>query len=141
MLKHDISADYGMVKFDLSRVYNHVAGVKKLERTFVFDRKNGGSFTVTDEAKFSPAADFEDAVITLGEVKELSHGKYLISWQGKSLELNVKSNVPFKFSIDTIKEETYHKLPIYRLAFTALEKAEDVKIEFLFTEPISKVRD
>lgn len=135
LLKHDISADYGMAKFDLSRVYNHVAVVKKLERTFVFDRKNGGSFTVTDEAKFSPAADFEDAVITLGEVKELSHGKYLISWQGKSLELNVKSNVPFKFSIDTIKEDTYHKLPIYRLAFTAQQKAEEVKMEFLFTVP------
>ena len=135
LLKHDFSADYGMAKFDLSRVYNHVAGVKKLERTFVFDRKNGGSFTVTDEAKFSPAADFEDAVITLGEVKELSHGKYLISWQGKSLELNVKSNVPFKFSIDTIKEDTYHKLPIYRLAFTAQQKAEEVKMEFLFTVP------
>jgi hypothetical protein len=106
-----------------------------LERTFVFNRKNGGSFTVSDEAKFSPAADFEDAVITLGEVKELAHGKYLISWRGKSLELNVKSNIPYKFSIDTIKEDTYHKLPVYRLAFTGVEKVEDVKMEFLFTVP------
>ena len=135
LLKHDFSADYGMAKFDLRRVYHHIPSIKLLERTFVFNRKNGGSFTVTDEAKFSPAADFEDAVITLGEVKELSHGKYLISWQGKSLELNVKSNVPYKFSIDTIKEDTYHKLPVYRLAFTAQQKAEEVQMEFSFTIP------
>ena len=135
LLKYDFSADHGMAKFDLRRVYHHITSIRKLERTFVFNRKNGGSFTVSDEAKFSPAADFEDAVITLGEVKELAHGKYLISWRGKSLELNVKSNIPYKFSIDTIKEDTYHKLPVYRLAFTGVEKAEDVKMEFLFTVP------
>ena len=153
LLKHDFSADYGMAKFDISRVYNHIPEVKKLERTFIFDRKNGGSFSVSDEAGFSKATDFEGAVITLGEVKELGDNKYLISWNGKThsvkdnradeikvlnwknrqLLLEVRSSVPYKFSIDTINEDTWHKLPVCRLAFTAAEKCENVKMEFIYT--------
>ena len=135
LLEHDISSDRCRVRFDIKKVYNQIPGIEKLERTFVFDRKNGGKFTVSDEAEFSVAADFEGAVITLGEVRELSHGKYLISWKGKVLTLTVKSSVPYKFSIDTINEDTWHKLPVYRLAFTAMEKAENIKMEFVFTVP------
>ena len=135
LLEHDISSDRCRVRFDIKKVYNQIPGIEKLERTFVFDRKNGGKFTVSDEAEFSAAADFEGAVITLGEVRELSHGKYLISWKGKVLTLTVKSSVPYKFSIDTINEDTWHKLPVYRLAFTAMEKAENIKMEFVFTVP------
>ena len=155
LLKHDISADHAMAKFDLSRVYNHIAGIEKLERTFVFDRKNGGSFTVSDTADFAKAMEFEGAVITLGSVKELGSGKYLISWSNspidivdkravltaqksqinwadKQIILEVKCSVPYTFSIDTIMEDTYHKLPVYRLAFNA-GKNKNVKMEFKYT--------
>ena len=117
-------------------------------------------FTVTDEAQFSENADFEGAVITLGDIKELGNNRYLITWNAqeievadkratvnpsklrfewetKSLMLEVKSNVPYKFSIDTINEDTYHKLPVYRMAFTAAEKAKDIKMEFIYT-PVVK---
>ena len=146
LLEHKFSADHGMAKFDISRVYNHIPEVKKLERTFVFDRSNGGSFTVSDVAEFSKPSDFEDAVITLGEVKKLDENKYLISWdsakhdpekkvnwKNRQLIMEVKSSVPYKFSIDTINEDTWHKLPVHRMAFTALEKCENLKMEFVFT--------
>ena len=146
LLEHNISADYGMAKFDISRVYNHIPEVKKLERTFVFDRKNGGSFTVSDVAEFSKPVEFENPVITLGEVKKLGENKYLISWDGdkndpekkvnwksRQLIMEVKSSVPYKFSIDTIKEDTWHQLPVHRLAFTAAEKCENIKMEFIYT--------
>ena len=142
MLKHEFSADYCMAKFDISRVYNQIKSLKKLERTFVFDRKNGGSFTVSDEAKFNEDTVFEGAVITMGKIKELGNNKYLLQLDGKYLDwkpqqlmLEVKCNVPYKFSIDTINEDTWHKLPVYRLAFTAMEKAENIKMEFVFTVP------
>ena len=151
LLKHEFSADYGMARFDISRVYNHIAELKKLERTFVFDRKNGGKFTVTDEAEFSEPSEFEGAVITLSTVKELGDNKYLISWIGENIDranmkidwqprqllLEVKSSVPYKFSIDTINEDTYHKLPVYRMAFTAAEKVKNIKMEFIYT-PVVK---
>ena len=140
-----------MARFDISRVYNHIAELKKLERTFVFDRKNGGKFTVTDEAEFSEPSEFEGAVITLSTVKELGDNKYLISWIGENIDranmkidwqprqllLEVKSSVPYKFSIDTINEDTYHKLPVYRMAFTAAEKVKNIKMEFIYT-PVVK---
>ncbi|MBR7155916.1 MAG: heparinase II/III family protein [Lentisphaeria bacterium] len=147
LLNHDFSANYCTAKFDISRVYNHISQLKKLERTFVFDRKNNGSFTVTDEAEFSTPTEFEDAVITLSNIKELGNHKYLITWQpdtaalpealkrwkNQSLLLEVKSSVPYKFSIDTINENTWHKLPVYRMTFTAGEKVKKIKMEFIFT--------
>jgi len=132
LLKHEFSADHGMAKFDISRVYNHVPGIKKLERTFYFDRKNGGSFLVSDEAEFNEASEFENAVITLGTVKELGNNQYLITWKDKSLKFEVRSSVPYKFSTDTIMENTYHKLPVCRLAFTA-EKSKNIKMDIVFT--------
>ena len=132
LLKNEISLISGMAKFDISRVYNHIPGIEKLERTFYFDRKDGGSFTVTDDAVFSREMEFEGAVITLGKVKELGNDQYLITWKDKSLKLEVISSVPYKFSIDTINEDTYHKLPVYRLAFNA-GKNKNVKMEFNYT--------
>ncbi len=132
LLKYDISADYCIAKFDISPVYNHINGIEKLERTFVFDRKNGGSFTVSDAADFARAIEFEGAVITLGNVKELGNNQYLITWKNKSLKLEVVSSVPYKFSIDTINEDTYHKLPVYRLTFNA-GKNKNIKMEFKYT--------
>ena len=155
LLKHDISADHAMAQFDISKVYNHISGIKKLERTFVFDRKNGGSFTVSDTADFAREMEFEGAVITLGNVKELGNNQYLISWDqspvtvideravlnpkrspikwpAKQLILEVKCDVPYTFSIDTINEDTNHKRPVYRLAFNA-GKNKNVKMEFKYT--------
>lgn len=142
LLKHEFSTDFAMAKFDISRGYNQIKSLKKLERTFVFDRKNGGSFTVSDSAEFSAPAEFEGAVITMGKIKILGNNKYLLQWDGnfpwckpQQLMLEVKCNVPYKFSIDTINEKTRLKLPIFRMAFT-VEKARDVKMKFIYT-PVS----
>ena len=54
-------------------------------------------------------------------------------WKNQSLLLEVKSSVPYKFSIDTINENTWHKLPVYRMTFTAGEKVKKIKMEFIFT--------
>ena len=128
------------MKFDISRGYNQIKSLKKLERSLLFDRKEGGKITVTDEAAFSEVAEFEGAVITLSKITELGNNKYLLQWDGKHLDwkaqqlmLEVKSSVPYKFSIDTIKEKTSFNLPIYRLAFTTAEKCKNIKMEFIYT--------
>lgn len=64
-------------------------------------------------------------------------GKYL-NWKPQQLLLEVKSSVPYKFSIDTINERTHYQLPVYRMAFTT-EKVADVKMEFSCT-PIGNNR-
>ena len=140
LLKHELSAERGFVKFDISRGYNQIKSLKKLERSLLFDRKDGGKITVTDEAAFSEPAEFEGAVITLSKITELGDNKYLLQWDGKhlgwsaqQLMLEVKSSVPYKFSIDTINEDTWHKLPVCRLAFTAAEKCKNIKMEFIYT--------
>ena len=95
---------------------------------------------MTDEASFSEEAVFEGAVITLSDVKVLGNNKYLLRWGGKHLNwkpqqlmLEVKCSAPFKFSVDTINENTFFKLPVYRLAFTVCPKVTNVKMEFIYT--------
>ena len=140
LLKHELTLERGFVKFDISRGYNQIKSLKKLERSLLFDRKEGGKITVTDEAAFSEVAEFEGAVITLSKITELGNNKYLLQWDGKHLDwkaqqlmLEVKSSVPYKFSIDTIKEKNRFNLPIYRLAFTTAEKCKNIKMEFIYT--------
>ena len=139
VLERKFSTDFCMVKFDISRVYNHIPEVEKLERTFIFDRKNGGSFTVTDEAMFCKVAEFEGVVITLSKIKVLGNNKYLLQWDGKTpdwkpqqLLLEVKSSCPYKFSIDTINEKSRHDQPVFRMAFTT-GKIKNIKMEFVYT--------
>ena len=133
LLTEELSPDRVFVKFDISRVYNQVKGIGKLERSFLFERAGGGKFTVSDHGSFDREMDFEGAVITLGEIKELGGNRYLITEKGKSLLLEVNSSVPYKFTVHTIMEDTYHKRPVYRLTFTATEKCRNVDMSFVFT--------
>ena len=78
----------------------------------------------------------------MGKIKILGNNKYLLQWDGnfpwckpQQLMLEVKCNVPYKFSIDTINEKTRLNLPIFRMAFT-VKKARNVKMKFICT-PVS----
>ena len=132
LLEQDVSADHCRVKFDISRVYNHIDGIEKLERTFEFDREKS-RFTVCDSGNFARQLTFDDAVITLGNVTELGGGKYRIEYEGKALLLTVSGSGEYDFSIDTIMENTTHKKPVYRLSFALKEAVQTVEMKFIFT--------
>ncbi|MGB9624078.1 MAG: heparinase [Phycisphaerae bacterium] len=55
---------------DLRSAYD-VAALKKLERTFVYSREDGGSLTVTDEVAFEKPQAFGTALITFGTWRRL----------------------------------------------------------------------
>lgn len=94
ILHQEFTADKMSVKIDLRASYNYIPGIKTLERNFHYERKNGGSFTVTDFAEFKQPMSFEGAVITESKIQDLGNFRYLISEQGKSLILEVISSEP-----------------------------------------------
>jgi hypothetical protein len=55
------------VVLDLTSAYA-VPELKRLERTFRYERQGTGSFTVTDQAEFTTPQTFATAMITLGKV-------------------------------------------------------------------------
>ena len=61
------------IVLDLRAAYS-VKGLTKLQRTFVFSRRERGSLTVTDEVKFDQPTAFETALITLSKWQAGSSG-------------------------------------------------------------------
>ena len=127
------------VKFDIRRPYQHVEGIEKLERSFSFTNRDDECFTVTDEAVFRDPLEFEGAVITFGEVRQLSEKTFLITEKGKSLLLDVDASLPFDFHIEVIKEQTDHKRPVNRMTFAVKEKVCQVKMTFKYSIPQDNV--
>ena len=65
------------ISFDLRSAYS-VAGLKKLERTFVYQRGKSPALTVTDNAAFAKPNTFESALITWGTVTRLNGNRLII---------------------------------------------------------------
>ncbi len=65
------------ITFDLRSAYS-VAGLKKLERTFVYQRGKSAALTVTDNAAFAKPNTFESALITWGTVTRLNGNRLII---------------------------------------------------------------
>lgn len=66
VLKSEFTDDVDTLQLDLTSGYD-VPELKKLCRTFVYDRRGSGSLTVTDEVEFSSPQKFGTALITLGK--------------------------------------------------------------------------
>lgn len=66
VLAKEFTADTDRMVLDLRGAYD-VAGLRRLEREFRFDRRGAGSLTITDRVEFVAPADFESALISLGQ--------------------------------------------------------------------------
>jgi len=62
----EFTPDTDRMVLDLRGAYD-IAGLKKLEREFIFDRRGAGSVTVIDRVEFAAPAAFETALVTLGQ--------------------------------------------------------------------------
>ncbi len=54
-----------------------VPELKSLQRTFVYSRKNGGSFSVSDRVVFDSPQSFESALITISNWKQLDENTFV----------------------------------------------------------------
>ncbi|MBN2295723.1 MAG: heparinase II/III family protein [Pirellulales bacterium] len=68
VLSKNFTEETDTITFDISRAYN-VKSLKRLERSFVYSRKDASSLTVTDEVKFDSPQSFGTALVTFDKWK------------------------------------------------------------------------
>lgn len=90
---------------DISSAYD-VPELEKLQRTFVYSRKDSGSLTVTDEVVFSKPCDFGTALITFDKWRQLSDSSLVIRNQDKALHVDIDvTGGDLEIKPETIKED------------------------------------
>lgn len=65
VLAAEYAAEVDRVVLDLRRAYD-VPVLRRLEREFIFDRRDDGQLTVIDHVEFAEPADFGSALISFG---------------------------------------------------------------------------
>jgi hypothetical protein len=87
-----------------------VPELRKLQRTFVYSRAGAGSLTVTDEAELTEPREFETALITLGQWKQIAPTTLLVADQDETLRVEIDaSGAGFDIHADQIKEDMHTK--------------------------------
>ncbi len=109
---------------DITSAYP-VAELKKLLRSFEYNRTGTGGLKITDEVVLSKPRSFSTAVITFEEWKRLGTDRLVIGAGNEAIEIVIDTNgAAFDIKAEQIKEDLKHdKLPT-RLA---IELADPVK--------------
>jgi hypothetical protein len=87
IISTEFTPDRDTLTMDLTTSYS-VPGLKKLMRTFVFDRTRP-SLEITDEADFDQPTDFGTALVTTSRFQEQGPGSFLISGKTTTLQATV----------------------------------------------------
>ena len=103
---------------DISSAYTD-STLKKLERSFVYDRTANGSFTVADNFEFSKEGEFETAITTRAKWTKISHVKYQLVVGGERVVVEIEASAPFELTSSTVNDNA----PEYeRIAIKLLKK-------------------
>ena len=96
-----------VLTFDLRAAYP-VPDLKKLERTFIYDRGDHASLRVSDAVQFEQPEKFESALITWGEWKTISPREFEINDDGTRVRVTVDTGgVPFTIRKTMIDEHVH----------------------------------
>lgn len=134
VLKLDLRPSYKVATLPLNGNYK-VESLLKLDRTFIYDRKGEGSFTVIDEAEFTQLSSFETALMTLGTFKVLKDGSIIFTEKGESLKVIIDANkMPYELITDEISEAMGGKAKNpTRLGIRLKEPASKFQIKMIFS--------
>jgi len=112
---------------DLRSAYK-VAGLEKLDRTFVYSRAGPGGLTVTDAVAFARPQAFETALVTLGQWERVGADAIVVRWRGKAVRVQIQAEGgPVELVADVIREDV--KAP-----------ALPTRIGIRFAEPVKTAR-
>jgi hypothetical protein len=116
ILASDFTEAADTLTLDIRSAYS-VPNLKKLERTFVFQRGAAPSLTVRDEIKISAPESFETALVTWGEIKIISPNLVEISDGGSTVRVTIDTQgKPFQLRQEQIDEDVQSKRKPFRLA-------------------------
>jgi hypothetical protein len=103
LLTKEFTPDLDRLVLDLRPAYD-VPALRRLEREFIFDRRGAGSVTIIDRVEFSSPAEFESALITLGQVA-IAGNRVRLTDGAAVLEAEVSCDgATLEISTDTINQ-------------------------------------
>ncbi len=86
---------------DISSAYA-VPSLKRLERTFVYERQPSPALTVTDRVEFESPQSFETALVTWGEWKQAGR-ELVVSDEGSSVRVQIDTGgVEFTVTVEGV---------------------------------------
>jgi hypothetical protein len=93
------------LRLDLRSAYDCPA-LKKLERTFKFERRGGGKLTVTDHVEFSEPQTFSTALITAGTCKDAGGDRLVVTSGAGAVHVGIDcGGLPYELVPEQIKED------------------------------------
>jgi hypothetical protein len=90
ILRTEFTDDVDTLVMDLASAYP-VDGLEKLQRTFVYQRRDAGALVVTDEVVFADPNTFETALITCGTCRTTGPNRLEITSNKKTVEVQIES--------------------------------------------------
>lgn len=102
VLKKEFTTEKDIFSIDYTSAYS-TPNLDKLVRTFVYDRKDEGSFTVGDEFTVNTPIRFETAITTQTEWKILDDTHLLLSTGAEQLIVTVEASGKVTFTSETIE--------------------------------------
>ncbi|MBN2581004.1 MAG: heparinase II/III family protein [Pirellulales bacterium] len=90
VLKTEFTDAQDTLVLDLRPAYD-VAELKKLKRTFVFSRRDGGKMTVTDEVAFDAPRAFDTALVSFGPWKKIGDDELLLGEKPDAVRVKIRT--------------------------------------------------
>ncbi|HVV01774.1 MAG TPA: heparinase II/III family protein [Verrucomicrobiae bacterium] len=124
--------DEDTLAFDLRSAYS-VPELKKLDRTFVFQRREP-ALIVRDNVQLTRPENFETALITWGQWKKLSENELLIADGEDAIRVRIDSEgKPFVIHAETLKADVHTRKKPLRLGIALQEPVTQTAVTLTIT--------
>ena len=105
VIKTDFQDDRDTLVLDLTSAYK-VPDLKRLERTFVYQRVPTAQLTVSDNVSFTHEQTFETALVSWGTWKQTSANELMLTDKKGAIRVRIDTQgVPFQIHPEVLKED------------------------------------
>lgn len=133
ILKKEFTDDTDTVVMDISGAYD-MPSLTRLERTFVFSRKGGGSLTITDDAAFSEPGPFETALVTFDSWRAVDRNTIEAGEGASKVRVTIDTGGrPFTIESVSIDEDMQVKMKPVRLGIVLSEPVRKARVSVMIT--------
>lgn len=133
ILRTEFGDEADLVEMEMKSAYK-VSDLRSLKRTFVFQRGNGGSLTVTDRVEFASPQEFEEALVTFSNWKRLAENQLQIG-EGKAAAIVTvdAGGRAFEWRAEEIDEPIRYSKKPTRLGLRFKEPVQNLEVSFAIT--------
>ncbi len=133
IVRTEFTDDKDTFVIDMRTAYE-VPELEKIQRTFEFSRVGAGSFTVTDEVKFSEPKSFGTALITFDKWKKVGENSLLVYDSQKAVRVDIEiEGGEFEITAEEIKEDMPNKVLPIRLGINITKPVTEAVIKMKIT--------